>query len=103
MTPGDLPYTMTDDEGEAQEGEYNQLGMFSSVYNSKTGDQLRTSDSYNDVATFLSKIGQEYFFEFTSNMRGIFGDKIIVGYKEGTIRIAEKLEEMCKEKNLTVH
>jgi hypothetical protein len=50
---GQMPYTMEDKE------RFQYLYNFSPAFSSKKGNDLRTSASPNDVATFVASLGKE--------------------------------------------
>lgn len=84
-------------------GKYPRMINESEVFNGTVGKVLRTSDSIYDVAAFCAKFSQSVFSDFASEMIRAFGSNIKVSFKEGILRIAEKLKEIMNEKNVAAN
>jgi len=91
---------MFDEHGD-NTGEYRKISNLSS-YRGEFGQRLRSSESENDLACFAAYMAQECLLEFTWWMRGMFGDKVKLGAKTGTARIADKLMADVKERGVSL-
>lgn len=88
-----MPYTFADIEN------MRDFHEKSNVWNTAYGRRLAESDSPNDVASFVAKLGEENINMFTKDMKAMF-PTCRVGAKTNVQRIAQKIEEIMKEENV---
>ena len=72
----------------------------SEVLNSPLGRELLASNSAFDAAAMAGKLAQSYFGQFSNDMHKIFGPEVKVNHKDNILRIAEKIKEISKEKQI---
>jgi hypothetical protein len=90
-----MPYGMGDEE------RLPWLYSRNPVMKSELGQRERDSESVNVVAAFVAKLGQSMFQKFDSLMRRYLnGFKMSTSAKTNVLRIAQKIEELMKEKDL---
>jgi hypothetical protein len=92
---GQMSYNMADKR------ELSHLYIKNLFICSKLGKEQMTSSSPHAVGAFVATLGQSMFSEFAEDMRKQLQKKVKVSAKTNVLRIAQKIEQIMEERNIT--
>lgn len=92
---GAMAYHLDDKEA------YRNLHKFSVFLLSETGQRFANSESSQEVAYLVVKLGHEQLARFINYMLLVFGPNAKACSKDNALRVAEKIDEIRKEQKLT--
>lgn len=95
VSPGELPYAMTD----TTDGRYD-LMKTQMLYVSDMGTELRNSISPYDCAAFCVKYAEALYPEFCNWIFRVFGQDIKISYKSDVLRVCEKIMDIMTERKV---